>query len=84
MRIVYFKTTEDTFEVFESNNVSIALQEALPFGIPYRHICSCELPQEQIDAWWDYVDELLVEYPISNYYSVWKIIEGGIIYGYEN
>jgi len=50
MRIVYFKTTEDTFEVFESNNVSITLQEDLPFGILYRHVCSCELSQEQIDA----------------------------------
>jgi hypothetical protein len=84
MRTVYFKTTEDTFEVFESSNGSIALQEALPFGIPYRHVCSCELSPEQIDAWWNYVDELLVEHPTPNYYSVWKIVEGGIIYGYEN
>jgi hypothetical protein len=84
MRTVYFKTTEDTFEIFESNNTSITLQEALPFGITYRQICSCQLTQEQISAWWDYVDELLIEHPTSDYYSVWKIIEGDIIYGYEN
>jgi hypothetical protein len=84
MRTIYFKTIDNTFEIFESNNTSIILQEALPFGIEYRHICSCELSQEQINAWWDYVDELLLEHPTPDYYSVWKIIENGVIYGYEN
>jgi hypothetical protein len=32
----------------------------------------------------DYVDELLLEHPTPDYYSVWKIIENGVIYGYEN
>lgn len=86
MRTVYFKLTDGTFEIFESNNLTFTfiLQQAYPFGIAYRHPCSCELSQEQIDNWWNYVDELLIEHPTPNYYSVWKIIENEVIYGYEN
>ncbi len=66
MRTVYFKTTDNTFEIFESNNTSIILQEALPFGIEYRHICSCELTQEQIDAWLnEYSDVFGIQQPES-------------------
>lgn len=84
MRTVYYKLTDNTYEVFNTNNTSFPLQEALPFGIEYRKFCSCQLSQEQIDAWWNYVDILLQEHPNPIFKSVWRIEENGTIFGYEN
>ena len=84
MRTVYYKLTDNTYEVFNTNDNSLLLQEALPFGIEYRKFCSCQLTQEQIDAWWNYVDTLLQEHPNPNFKSVWRIEENGTIFGYEN
>jgi hypothetical protein len=84
MRTVYFKLTDNSYDVFNTNNNSLLLQEALPFGIEYRTFCSCQLPQEQIDEWWLYVDSLLQEHPNQNFKSVWRIEENGNIFGYEN
>jgi hypothetical protein len=84
MRTVYFKTTEDTLVNFTSNNTSIPLSDNLPFGVGYREECSCELPQTDINSWWDYVDILKVENPIDNFNSVWRITEGENLYGFSN
>lgn len=84
MRTIYFKTTEDTLINFNSNNSSITLSDNLPFGVGYREECSCELPQEKINDWWSYVDTLLIENPIENFETVWRIIENENLYGFSN
>lgn len=84
MRTVYFKTTENTLVSFTSNNTSIELTDSLPFGVGYREVCSCELPESQINDWWDYVDNLLQENSINNFESVWRIVENGSLYGIFN
>ena len=38
----------------------------------------------ELNEWWNYVDQLLIETPITNFHSVWKIVDDGITYGYEN
>ena len=84
MRKVYYKLTDNSYDVFNTNNNSLSLQEALPFGVEYRKPCSCQLSQSQIDAWWNYVDALLLEHPNQNFKSVWRIEENKNIFGYEN
>ena len=84
MRTVYFKLIDNSYDVFDTNNNSLSLQEALPFGIEYRKSCSCQLTQEQIDEWWLYVDILLQEHPNQNFKSVWRIKENENVFGYEN
>jgi len=84
MRTIYFKTTENTLVNFNSNNSSITLSDNLPFGVEYREECSCELPQEEINSWWDYVDILKTENSIDNFSSVWRIVEGENSYGISN
>ena len=40
MRKVYYKLTDNSYDVFNTNNNSLSLQEALPFGVEYRKPCS--------------------------------------------
>jgi hypothetical protein len=84
MRIVYFRTTENTLINFTSSNTSVELSDSLPFGVGYREVCSCELSESQINSWWNYVDSLLQENPTNNFESVWRIVEGGSIHGIFN
>ncbi len=84
MRTVYFKLTDNSYDVFDTSNNSLLMQEALPFGIEYRAFCSCQLSEQQINDWWDYVDALLQEHPNPNFKSVWRIEENGNIFGYGN
>ena len=84
MRTIYFKTTENTLVNFESSNTLLTLSDNLPFGVGYREECSCELPQEEIDEWWSYIDNLKIENPIDNFETVWRIIENGNSYGFSN
>jgi len=84
MRQVEFKTTDDQIIQFNSSNSSIQLDQEQPYGVNYRGQCSSTLTEQQLNSWWDYVDELLVERPTSNFHSIWKIIDNGNLYGYEN
>lgn len=84
MRQVEFKTIDNQIIQFNSNNTSIQLDQEQPYGVIYRAQCSSTLTEQQLNSWWDYVDELLIETPTSNFHSVWKIIDNGIIYGYDN
>jgi hypothetical protein len=84
MRQVEFKTIDNQIIQFNSNNTSIQLDQEQPYGVIYRGQCSSTLTEQQLNSWWDYVDELLIETPTSNFHSVWKIIDNGIIYGYDN
>lgn len=84
MRQIEFKTTDNQIIQFNSNNTSIQLDQEQPYGVIYRGQCSSTLTEQQLNSWWDYVDELLIETPTSNFHSVWKIIDNGIIYGYDN
>lgn len=84
MRTIYFKTTEDSLVNFDSSTTSIILSNNLPFGVEYKEECSCELTPSEISSWWGYVDTLRTENPITNFHSVWKIIENGNTYGYTN
>jgi hypothetical protein len=84
MRQVEFKTTDDQIIQFNSSNSSIQLDQEQPYGVNYRGQCSSTLTEQQLNSWWDYVDELLVERPTSNFHSIWKIIDNGTLYGYEN
>ena len=36
MRKVYYKLTDNSYDVFNTNNNSLSLQETLPFGVEYR------------------------------------------------
>ena len=84
MRQVEFKTTDDQIIQFNSNNSSIQLDQEQPYGVIYRGQCSSTLTEQQLNYWWDYVDELLVERPTSNFHSIWKIIDNNETYGYDN
>jgi hypothetical protein len=81
---VEFKTTDDQIIQFNSNNRSIQLDQEQPYGVIYRGQCSSTLTEQQLNSWWDYVDELLVERPTSNFHSIWKIIDNNETYGYDN
>jgi hypothetical protein len=84
MRQIEFKTTDDQIIQFNSSNSSIQLDQEQPYGVSYRGQCSSTLTEQQLNSWWGYVDELLVERPTSNFHSIWKIIDNGMIYGYNN
>ena len=84
MRQVEFKTIDNQIIQFNSNNTSIQLDQEQPYGVIYRGQCSSTLTEQQLTSWWNYVDQLLIETPTSNFHSVWKIIDTGIIYGYDN
>lgn len=84
MRVVFFKLNDDSFVSFNTNSNQYELDQEDPFGISYRTQCSSTLSENQINDWWDYVDLLLEENPVDNFQSVWKIVEDGLTYGYEN
>ena len=84
MRQVEFKTTDDQIIQFNSNNSSIQLDQEQPYGVTYRGQCSSTLTEQQLNSWWDYVDELLIERPTSDFHSIWKIIDNNETYGYDN
>jgi len=84
MRLIEFKTTDDQIIQFNSNNSSIQLDQEQPYGVIYRGQCSSTLTEQQLNSWWDYVDQLLLERPTSDFHSVWKIIENNITYGFIN
>ena len=84
MRQVTFKTDDDQRIVFDTNLTSFVLNQEQPYGVGYRLPCSSTLTENELNDWWGYVDQLLIENPTSNFYSIWRIIDEGIIYGYEN
>ena len=84
MRKIEFKTTDDQIIQFNSNVSTIQLNQEQPYGVIYRGQCSSTLTEQQLNSWWDYVDELLVERPTSNFHSIWKIIDNNETYGYDN
>jgi hypothetical protein len=84
MRQVTFKTNNNQIITFNSNNTTLELNQEQPYGIGYRLPCTSTLSETEINEWWDYVDQLLIENPEPNFYSVWRIIENGSLYGYEN
>jgi len=84
MRQITFKTTDGQKINFNTNFTSFGLNQEQPYGIEYRQPCSSTLTEQQLNSWWNYVDQLLIENPTSNFHSVWKIIDNGIIYGYDN
>lgn len=84
MRTVVFKNIDNEKIEFVSNLNNFTLDQEDPFGISYRTQCSSTLTEQEIEEFWSYVDDLLVENPTPNFLCVWKIVENGIIYGYEN
>lgn len=84
MRQVTYKTTEDTRLTFNTGLTTFVLDQEDPYGIEYRKPCSSTLSENELNEWWNYVDQLLIENPITNFHSVWKIVDDGITYGYEN
>jgi hypothetical protein len=84
MRQITFKTTDEQKINFNTNLTSFDLNQEQPYGIEYRKLCSSTLTEQQLNSWWIYIDQLLMEKPTSNFHSVWKIIDNGIIYGYDN
>lgn len=84
MRQVIYKTTNNEKVTFNTNLTTFVLDQEDPYGIEYRKPCSSNLSENEINEWWNYVDQLLIENPVNNFHSVWKIVEGGIIYGYIN
>ena len=84
MRQVTFKTDDNQRIEFTTSLTSFVLDQEQPYGIGYRLPCSSTLTENEINGWWNYVDQLLIERPTSNFHSVWKIVDDGMIYGYEN
>jgi hypothetical protein len=84
MRQVTFKTNDEQKIEFTTNLTSFILDQEQPYGIGYNLPCSSTLTEVEIVNWWIYVDELLNENPTPNFQSVWKIVDNGVIYGYEN
>lgn len=84
MRQVIFKTNDNQRITFNSNITTLALNQEQPYGVEYRKQCSSTLTQTELNNWWNYVDQLLIERPTSNFHSVWRIIDNGNLYGYEN
>ena len=84
MRGVFFKLDDGSFVSFQTNSNQYQLEQEDPFGISYRTQCSSTLSESEINDWWNYVDLLLEENPVDNFHSVWKIVENGLTYGYEN
>ena len=84
MRQIEFKTKDDQIITFNSNNTTLDLNQEQPYGIEYRLTCTSTLSETEINEWWDYVDVLLLERSTPNFKSVWRIIDNGTLYGYEN
>jgi hypothetical protein len=84
MRQVTFKTNDGQKIEFTTNLTSFILDQEQPYGIGYNLPCSSTLTEVEIVNWWIYVNELLNENPTPNFQSVWKIVDNGVIYGYEN
>lgn len=84
MRTVTFKKQNGEKIDFITNLTSFELSQEDPFGIAYRSECSSTLNENEIQEYWDYVDSLLGENPIPDFESVWKIVDNGITFGYEN
>ena len=84
MREVTYKKINDEKITFDTNLTTFVLNQEDPYGIEYRQTCSSTLSETELNEWWDYVDQLLTETPVTNFHSVWKIVDNGITYGYEN
>jgi hypothetical protein len=84
MRQIFFKTTDNQIIEFETNLTQYELDQEDPYGVDYRVECSSTLSVTEINEWWDYVDQLLLEHPTENFKSVWRIINNGTLYGLEN
>jgi hypothetical protein len=84
MRQIVLKTDSNQRITFNSNLTSLELNQEQPYGVEYRKSCSSSLTSVELNNWWDYVDQLLLERPTPNYHSVWRIVDNGVIYGYEN
>jgi hypothetical protein len=84
MRQIFFKTTDNQIIEFETNLTQYELDQEDPYGVEYRVECSSTLSVAEINEWWDYVDQLLLERPTENFKSVWRIINNGTLYGLEN
>jgi hypothetical protein len=84
MRQIVFKTDNNQRITFDSNNTTFELNQEQPYGVEYRKPCSSTLSESQLNDWWNYVDQLLIERPTPDFHSIWKILDNGQIYGYEN
>lgn len=84
MRQVVFKTTDNQRVTFNSNKTTLNLNQEQPYGVNYRKPCSSTLTETELNNWWNYVDQLLIERPTPNFHSVWRIIDNNVIYGFEN
>lgn len=84
MRQIFLKTTDNQMEEFQTSLTSFELSQEDPYGIDYRGECSSSLTETELNEWWDYVDQLLQEYPIENFKSIWRIINDDTLYGIEN
>ena len=84
MRQVIFKTIDNQRINFNTSITTFVLDQEQPYGIGYRLTCTSTLSENELNEWWNYVDQLLIETPITNFHSVWKIVDDGITYGYEN
>ena len=84
MRQIVLKTDNNERIIFNSNLTDLELNQEQPYGITYRKSCSSSLTTVELNNWWDYVDQILLERPTPNYHSVWRIVDNGIVYGYEN
>jgi len=84
MRQIFLKTTDNQMVEFQTSLTSFELCQEDPYGIDYRGECSSSLTETELNEWWDYVDQLLQEYPIENFKSIWRIINDDTLYGIEN
>jgi hypothetical protein len=84
MRIVTFKKQDGAEEDFVTSLTSFELGQEDPFGVSYRSQCSSTLSPSDQEEFWDYVDSLLLENPTPDFHSVWKIVDNGITFGYQN
>jgi hypothetical protein len=84
MRQIFLKTTDNQIIEFETILTQYELDQEDPYGVDYRVECSSTLSITEINEWWDYVDQLLLEHPTENFKSVWRIINNGTLYGLEN
>jgi hypothetical protein len=84
MRQIFFRTGDDQLVDFQTNLISFELNHEDPYGVKYRQGCSSNLNENDLDEWWNYVDQLLLEHPVENFNSVWRIIDDGTLYGIEN
>ena len=84
MRQIFFKTTDNQIIQHQTNLTLFVLDKEHPYGIGYRNPSSSKLSESKLNDWWNYVDELLLENTINNFYSIWRITDNGITYGFSN